>query len=574
MPNPHIVHRRFWLVAPTGVKKASRQTTRPRPRRWVLSPLLALIVVGFAVPSPLATAATPRAKSVPHALVLSAGATPQDLPPGGGTIAVIGEVRHATACQLQLLTPEPFRVVYSHDPTSGCMGGDYVAHVTIGANTSQAERVVGFALVARNGSSSFSGKFFVGLAGAPSPVVSWVGVSPAAVASPGGDVTISASLKHATSCQLRLLSSQSFPVVYASNIRPCSSTLIAHIVIGPNPSQVPRTVAFDLLARNKTAAVARAFYVVLAAPVAPAATTTVPAATTTAPAATTTVPAATTTVPAATTTLPSGLAQFTSDNWSGYGVTGGPFTVVKGTFTVPYISDVADCTDDVSTWVGIDGYDTPTLSDTSLIQAGVDASDTDPATGQCTPGSFYTWSWWEVLPAPETRWAISVHGGDQVTVEIWQISLGDWGIQMTDDATGQTDETTTRYDGPGETAEWIVEAAQNTKQCGDGVDPTTSAGICQLASYTDANGDQPGVSFSNLGLTGNVVEWDETTMVQYGVAVSTPSQYETNGNGVSGFTVSYTGDEQASLRPAIDRRLPEGRFLRQIYAGPASGAPW
>jgi hypothetical protein len=339
---------------------------------------------------------------------------------------------------------------------------------------------------------------------------------------------------------------------------------MAHVTVGANPTPVHRTIAFALVVSNKISMFTAPFYIGLASPPPPPpAATTVPV--TTVPA--TTVPATTvpaTTVPA--TTVPTGAIQLTSDNWSGYGVSGGPFTGVSGTFTVPYISTAANCTDDVDTWVGIDGFNTSTFTDSSLIQAGVEASDTDPNTGDCTPGTFYAWSWWEVLPAPETEWDISVSAGDQVTVDIGQESNGDWGIQMTDDTTGQSDETEVNYDGPGETAEWIVEAAKNTEQCGDGVDPTNNAGICQLASYTDANGDEPGVTFSDLGLNGDVSDWYEATMVQYDVAVSTPSPYNTNGNGeVTGFSVSYTGDEQASLRPALQRTLPKGKFVHPIY---------
>ena len=40
---------------------------------------------------------------------------------------------------------------------------------------------------------------------------------------------------------------------------------------------------------------------------------------------------------------------------------------------------------------------------------------------------------------------------------------------------------------------------------------------------------------------------------------------QTINGGVTGFSVSYTGDEQASLRPALQRTLPKGRFVHPIY---------
>ena len=63
-------------------------------------------------------------------------------------------------------------------------------------------------------------------------------------------------VRNAATCQLRLLSHQGFAVIFASNSRRCSSTFSARITIGANPTTVPRTVAFELVARkgNKSSA--------------------------------------------------------------------------------------------------------------------------------------------------------------------------------------------------------------------------------------------------------------------------------------------------------------------------------
>jgi hypothetical protein len=53
------------------------------------------------------------AVTVPHALVLSARATPSALGPSGGQVRVTGKVRHAASCQLELLSRQSFPVVYS-----------------------------------------------------------------------------------------------------------------------------------------------------------------------------------------------------------------------------------------------------------------------------------------------------------------------------------------------------------------------------------------------------------------------------------------------------------------------------
>ena len=294
---------------------------------FVATGVLALVGVVVTINSALGHA-------LPRVAVLSVGATPGTLSSGGGTVAVVGSVEHAATCQLKLLSHVPFAVTYSHRPTSDCDGGDFAAHITFGANTRQAGRLVIFSLVARNRTTSASAKFYVTQAGVSSALVLSAGASPSALPRGGGEVTVTGKLEHTGSCQLELLSRQCFPVVYASNKRACSTSFTAHVTVGRNPTPVQRTIAFGLVARNRTSAFVGRFYVLLAA-LSPPTATTVAAATTTLPAATTTLPAATTTLPPAvtvpTTTQPLSATQETSPNWSGYAVTGGPFTNVTGT---------------------------------------------------------------------------------------------------------------------------------------------------------------------------------------------------------------------------------------------------
>jgi len=216
--------------------------------RGLPGPVLAgvLAVLGSAVPVSASASGHPS----PSAVVVEVSASPGSLPASGGTVAVTGSVKHATSCQLQLLSHEPFPVIYSHNPTSGCEGGDYAADVTIGANTGSAKRLVAFTLIARNASSSFAAKFYVVLAGAPSAVVVSASASPSSLPPQGGEVTVVGVVKHARSCQLQLLSKQSFPVIYASNLRPCVSGFRAHVIIGANTGPAERLVAFSLVARN------------------------------------------------------------------------------------------------------------------------------------------------------------------------------------------------------------------------------------------------------------------------------------------------------------------------------------
>jgi Peptidase A4 family len=204
-----------------------------------------------------------------------------------------------------------------------------------------------------------------------------------------------------------------------------------------------------------------------------------------------------------------------SSNWAGYATTGGPYTVVTGTFSVPRIAAGTPFYDRVAEWVGIDGASS---SDLSLIQAGVsEYSDPVGSTG------FDVQPWWEVLPDPVTSiTSVAVQAGQRVTVTIWELVGAKWEINLTDDNNGEKYATPPlQYDGPRTSAEWIVEATT-----------TCSYGCLTVgpAPYT------PGVVFSGLGMTGREGSLDEVTMVKGKIEVSAPSALNADR-----FTVTYTG---------------------------------
>ena len=107
-------------------------------------------------------------------------------------------------------------------------------------------------------------------------------------------------------------------------------------------------------------------------------------------------------------------------------------------------------------WAGIDGFNAASLpNDSDLIQAGISEGMTNPATGECNPGTFYVWPWWEILPAPETlitTWGngtvATVNAGDQVTVTVLQVSWTMWSINLVDDTTGGSFTTEQAYSAP------------------------------------------------------------------------------------------------------------------------------
>jgi hypothetical protein len=217
------------------------------------------LVLGSLVPAPSASAATLQPS------VLSARATPNALGPAGGEVLVSGTVENADTCQLVLLSRQSFPVVYSHNPTTACQAGNYSAHVTIGANPSAIRRTVAFALIARNGTYAFTGRFYVVLEPLLVPSVLSARATPSALGPAGGHVLVTGTVRNANTCRLVLLSRQSFPVVYADNpTTACrSGSYSAHVTIGANPSAAMRTVAFALIARNGTYSSTGRFYVVL-----------------------------------------------------------------------------------------------------------------------------------------------------------------------------------------------------------------------------------------------------------------------------------------------------------------------
>jgi len=133
----------------------------------------------------------------------------------------------------------------------------------------------------------------------------------------------------------------------------------------------------------------------------------------------------------------------TSSNWSGYSATGGKYTSVTGTWTVPTVTAAIPGAD--ATWVGIGGIDA-----SDLIQAGTQAT--------VSGGEVAYEAWIEMLPASSRPVSLSVSAGDSVTVTITQKAAVDWTIQMRNNTTGQAYNTSVKYTSTNSSAEWVQEA--------------------------------------------------------------------------------------------------------------------
>ena len=240
----------------------------PHPKVFRIATLMALATAAAVV----AWSGPATAASLEGPAVLSVHATPSALGPSGGTVTVTGRVKNARSCQIEVLSRQSFPVVYSHNPTTACQNGAFSARVTIGANPSPVKRTVALALLAQDGNLSSIGRFYVSLAPHLAPAVLSVHATPSALGPSGGTVTVTGRVKNARSCQIEVLSRQSFPVVYSHNpTTACQNgAFSARVTIGANPSPVKRTVALALLAQDGNLSSIGRFYVSLAPHLAPA----------------------------------------------------------------------------------------------------------------------------------------------------------------------------------------------------------------------------------------------------------------------------------------------------------------
>ena len=156
--------------------------------------------------------------------------------------------------------------------------------------------------------------------------------------------------------------------------------------------------------------------------------------------------------------------QNTSHNWSGYAATGGTYTAVSATWSVPEFSASSSAGVD-ATWVGIGG-----VRSNDLIQAGTQQT----VTGS---GSTQYQAWIEMLPRASRPVPLKVHAGDSITVSISEQSTNQWEIDFTNNTTGQTYQTVQQYRSTHSSADWVEEAPSGGR---GGVLPLDDFGTVQF----------------------------------------------------------------------------------------------
>jgi hypothetical protein len=232
-------------------------------------------------------------------------------------------------------------------------------------------------------------------------------------------------------------------------------------------------------------------------------------------------------------------------DWSGY-VLDGNYTSVNGTFTVPSTFSYAQdhlTPAAVTQWVGLDGVTGP-----SPIQAGVTEMFGPSASVACPPStssmSTPICAWWGVPSSAGvpvvTPIEMTISAGDKITVTIFRIGGNAWAVTFDDDTSSQEFRAQTSYNGPGTTADFVLEAPSSPyivavptgSSSGTGTTTTTVAGstakVYPLAAFS------PPVDFTDLETEGTTSASAALVLVMNGVQVATPSVYTS-----TGFAVAY-----------------------------------
>jgi hypothetical protein len=163
-----------------------------------------------------------------------------------------------------------------------------------------------------------------------------------------------------------------------------------------------------------------------------------------------------------------GRGSATSNNWSGYAVTGpnGSVSDVKASWYVPKVSCPASPNQYASFWVGIDGYSSNTVE-----QIGTDSD--------CQNGKAVYYVWYEFYP----HWAytvntVPINPNDIVFAEV-SVTRGTFTVSLTNQTTGKSFHTSQKMNNADRSsAEWIAEAPWS-----GGVTPLASFGSAQFGDY-------------------------------------------------------------------------------------------
>lgn len=134
-----------------------------------------------------------------------------------------------------------------------------------------------------------------------------------------------------------------------------------------------------------------------------------------------------------------------SRNWAGYAATGGKFTAVSATWTVPQFAPDSPPGAD-ATWVGIGG-----VRGGDLVQAGTQ----ETVSGR---GLTRYEAWVETLPQSSQPVQLPINAGDSITISVEQQGPNLWQVSYTNNTSGKSLQLSVPYQSSLSSAEWVVEA--------------------------------------------------------------------------------------------------------------------
>jgi len=209
----------------------------------------------------------------------------------------------------------------------------------------------------------------------------------------------------------------------------------------------------------------------------------------------------------------------TSENWSGYAVTGSSFTRAQASWIVPTVT-CNSATQYAVFWVGIDGYTSKTVE-----QTGTEAV--------CSGGKPTYSAWYEFCCTEPiiTITTMTVEPGDKMSAAIVYTSSEEaFTVKITDERTGQSFTKSKKVPSAARSsAEWIAEAPSSgvilpLADFGTvlfGEDSTAITGTCYAA---DSSNHGPISAFSTI---------EEITMEKSGVMEAIPSGLSSDGTSFS-----------------------------------------
>ncbi len=174
----------------------------------------------------------------------------------------------------------------------------------------------------------------------------------------------------------------------------------------------------------------------------------------------------------------------TSSNWAGYVASGGRFTSVSGTWTVPPVTGGTQPTEVVAIWVGLDGRGTSTLEQIGTLSGMLGGTQSYEV-------------WYEVVPQPPVYVRLPIKPGDSVTASVTTSGNGAFTLFIRNNTTG---------------------AAFSTLQPSRGAELVTAEAVAEAPAMIGGPAPLPNfgtVNFTNVRANGHPIgtfRWDGLSM--------------------------------------------------------------